>query len=86
METKRKNKYIKWNPSELITEELYPYDLQMDDDGLSLLFRNSKLDKLVAKITFGLVYFYSLSDYDLRTLPRGEIVDQLGRKNLMFKY
>lgn len=85
MEIKRKNKYIKWNPSDLITEELYPYEFQMDDDGLLLLFRNNKLDKLVAKIEFRGASFYSMSDYDLRTLPRGEIVKQLGRDFLFGK-
>ena len=85
MEIKRKNKYIKWNPSDLITKELYPYEFQMDNDGLVLLFRNNKLDKLVAKIEFGGTSFYSMSNYDLRTLPRDEIVKQLGKDFLFGK-
>ncbi len=85
MEIKRKNKYIKWNPSDFITEELYPYEFQMADNGLSLLFRNNKLDKLVAKIEFGGASLYSMSDYDLRILPRDEIVKQLGKDFLLGK-
>ena len=80
----RKDKYKRWNPSDLITGDFYPFEFEKSEEGLSILFYKKNSNELVLKMIFeGVVQFYSESNSDLRIAPCEEIRRQLGDSFLL---